>query len=260
MTTDHRDDSAALRAALIADAQERAGEHPDLDTLVDYLAEGLDPEAEEGVRDHLAACRDCIDVVLDLEPLSTPDKAPGAVADLEIESAYRELQSRLGTPKTPSRLPSYPWALPLAASLLVATVGMSIWVGHLTQTRADLRRQVAHLSQPQVNVPVFYLDELTRSSESEVSEIEVPSGAGSFVLMVSSSELDQQREYELAFFDAEGREFLRTTGLTVSDSGGLRLGLSQSVLPPGDYRIELRAAGDGESTRVDEFRRQIRYP
>ncbi len=270
MTTDHRaqrDDSEVFRAVLIEDARKRAGDHPALDTLVDYLTDVLEPEADERVLDHLAACRECVTVVLDLEPLVTPDEVPEGVADLELEAAWRDLQARIQAPNRledsgpgsrPFRAPR--WTAALAASLVLAVVGLSAWVSLLQRSSVDLRQQVAELSRPQVNVPVFYVDELTRGSKQGVIEVEVPPEASYFVLIFASAEFGDYDTYEIEFFNADGEEELRTTGLKVSDSGGLRLGLSRGVLPGGEYLIRLHARDGEELIQLDEFRRRISYP
>lgn len=254
MTTDHRDDTAAFRALLIEDAKRRAGPHPDLDTLVDYATDRLDEEQDERVRDHLAACRDCGTLVLDLEPLANPDAPTEGVADLELEVAWKDLRSRMEASTRAGRpAPAARWPMALAASLLVAVVGLSTWV-------VQLQEQVADFSRPQANLPVFYVDELTRSSGSDVAEVSVPSGASYFVLIFASAELGAHESYALAFVDAAGREVLRSSGLQLSESGGLRIGLPRDLLPAGDYLIRLSAIDGDRERALEEYRRRIDYP
>lgn len=260
MRPDQMDDSEAFRTALIEVVRAPAGGHPELDTLVDYHTDALDSKADDQVRDHLAACRECATAVLDLEPLVLPEAVPTGVADLGLETAWRDLRSRIRALENGSRLPGVSrWAAALAASLLVATVGLSVWVSQLRQTTADLRRRVAEFSKPQVNQPVFYVDELARSSGQDLIEIEVPPEASYFTLIFASAALGVHEEYQLVFANAEGEEILRASGLRESDSGGLRLGLSRNVLPAGDYLIRLQASDGSASQQLDEYRRRILY-
>lgn len=261
MTTDHQDDSEVFRAILIEDALERAGDHPELDELVDYLTDALQPDADERVRDHLAACRECATAVLDLDPLVKPDAAPEGVSNLGLEAAWRGLQSRIRAAETSSRAPGVSrWPVALAASLLVAVVGLSVWVNQLQRSTADLEQQVAQLSRPQVNLPLFYVDELTRSSRRDLIEIEVPPAASYFVLIFASPDLGTHENYEVRFLDTEGKDVFRSGDLQLSDSGGLRLGLPRGLLPEGEYLIRLRAADGTGQQSIEEYRRRISYP
>lgn len=262
MTADHQDDPALFRSLLIEDARSRGGDHPDLDTLTDYLTDSLEPAEDERVRDHLAACKPCATAVLDLEPLAAPDAAHDGVADLQLEAAWRDLQNRIPTTKESvlvERARAGAWPRALAASLLLAVVGLSVWVGNLRGTGADLRDQVARLSQPQGNLPVFYLDELSRSSDQEVEEIQIPAKSGFFALIFASGQLDPEASYELRFLSTAGEEVLRSGDLRVSEAGGLRLGLATGKLEEGEYSIELRAATDSDSPLIEEYRRRITY-
>ena len=245
---------------MIEDALERAGEHPELDTLVDYLSDTLDEDQDERMRDHLAACKQCGAKVLDLEPLVNPEAPPEGVADLALEVAWKDLKSRMQVAQAPRSAPGAArWPMALAASMLVGVVGLSVWVTELRRSTGQLREQVAGLSRPQVNLPLFYVDELTRSSTNEATPVEVPAEAMYFVLIFSSAEFGGYDSFELDFTDAEGREVLRSTGLELSESGGLRLGLSRDVLPADEYRIRLSALDGGEPRVLEEYRRRISY-
>ncbi|MCP4898324.1 MAG: hypothetical protein GY906_15225 [bacterium] len=260
MTTNHKNDSEVFRAVLIEEVRARGGDHPEINTLVDYLTGALDPKADGRVQDHLAACHECATKVLDLEPLVEPDAVPEGVADLELETAWRDLRSRIRASENVRRSTvARRWSTALAASLLVATAGLSVWVSQLQQATTDLRQQIVEFSKPQVNLPVFYVDELTRSSNRGLVAIEVPLEASYFVLIFSSAEVGSYEHYELVFANSEGTEVMRSGGLKESDSGGLRLGLARGALPAGDYLIRLEAQDDGVSLHLDEYRRRISY-
>jgi hypothetical protein len=257
MTKNPKADSEVLRQVLIEEAKQRAGEHPALDILVEYLAGELDSKEDDLIQDHLAGCRGCVSQLLDIEPLLVPDEASGDVADLELEAAWRELRSRTAASadRPPSR--TLRWPEVIAASLLAVTVGSSLWVTQLRRTTSDLRRQVAELSGPQINLPVFYLDELTRGPGREPEAIELPSRASYFVLIFASAGIGAFDDYEVRFFDSSGAEALRVGGLEADAGGGVRLGLSRDTLPEGDYLIRLLALDGGRWRPLDEYRRRV---
>ena len=265
MTTDHRaqraprDDSEVFRAVLIEDARKRAGDHPAIDTLVDYLTDVLEPEADEKVLDHLAACRECVTVVLDLEPLVTPDAAPEGVADLELEAAWRDLQARIKAPNRledsgpgsrPLRAPR--WTAALAASLLLAVVGLSSWVYLLQRSSVGLRHQVARLSRPQVNPPIVYLDEITRS-EPAGAVAELASDQPFVLLIVIPGTPEVFSSYEALLTDDQGGIVWRGAGLELSEEGTLRMRLPRELLPAGDYRVQIQGVGGDPTGELREI-------
>lgn len=135
-------DEQVFRAVLGELAWERAGEHPDHDALAGYLTGELDVETEARVNDHLVACRSCAATLLDMEPLAQPDTGVAeGVADLATAAAWRDLRHRVFDEESPAwPVVGRHWSTAVAA-LLVATLGLSVWV-------ADLKQQVSELSRP----------------------------------------------------------------------------------------------------------------
>lgn len=259
MTKDPMADSEVFRQVLIEDAKERAGEHPELDTLIEYLADELDPEAQDRVQEHLAGCRSCTQKLLDLEPLVIPDAIPEGVADLQLEAAWRDFQSRAQAPEPVSRSAFFPrWPAALAASLLVAVVGLSAWVNQLQRTTVDLRRQVAELSQPQVNPPIVYLDEVTRSEPSG-AVAELPSDQSFVLLIVIPSAPEAYSSFEALLTDSTGDEVWSGEGLELSEEGTLRLRLPRDLLPAGDYQVVIRGVAGDQREKVIESSLRVLY-
>ena len=252
------DSSDALRAVLHEEALARAGAHPELERLADYLDGALDDEAEERLRDHLASCRACADRLLEMSPLMQPDERPEeGVAGLEIEAAWRRLRGRTEADRAvavPSR-----GLRALAASLAVAALALGLWAGRLQQVNRELRSRVAEASARVANLPVLYLNGARRAVETESRTLEVPESAGSFALFFSITEARPATEYGVRFLDAAGGLGLDAGGLVVSESGGLRLGLPRGLLPAGEYRMELRARRDGDWKLEREYRLTIVY-
>ena len=159
----------AIRA-LSARAERQLGLHPSPETLVAYHEGGLAGEERERLRDHLALCADCAQLLLDLAAFPEVEVPAGLrkPSDGEVEEAWQVMRGRLkaeekpGAPALPipsnvvplSRpnprpQPAYlKWAL-AASWLLVA--GLGLWV-------FELRRENARLAEPAVNVAVVDLN------------------------------------------------------------------------------------------------------
>lgn len=131
---------AALR--LLVERQRRSlTSHPTPQELAAYHAGELPPEAEAKILDHLAVCRECSDLLLDLSGFADL-KPPAGVPELtdeQVEEDWQALRAKMRKeepaqthprpaevvpirPARPARW-SLPW-LPLAASLL-AVIGFS---------------------------------------------------------------------------------------------------------------------------------------
>ncbi len=258
----HTSDSHVFSAVVAEHARAGAGEHPDTEILTAYLTTGLADEIEAEVNDHLVSCRRCTEQLLDLAPLAQPEIPREGVADLATEAAWREIRARLFAVEATPRPAAWPavrqrWHIAVAASLLLTTAGMSAWVARLQQSKDGLQRHIAELSSPQANMPIYYIGETTRSLEEEM--IEVPAEATHFLLIFTPVELVSYPEYEVRFFDSEGREVLLVGGLELSETGGLRSGLSREQLPAGEYRITVSGFDGGRWQLLEENRRRIVY-
>jgi len=178
--------SAAIRH--LADRQRRAlTEHPTAAELTAYHAGELPPEAESRLREHLALCRDCSDLLLDLAGFADLTPPPGVpeLTDDEVEQDWQALRARLGeavkgeprpAPVVPIRraVPARserefsPWKV-LAAASLAAVVGLSAWVAlrpspggpvvvfdDEEQVRSGGEDRLQHMSSSQPGVFSFY--------------------------------------------------------------------------------------------------------
>lgn len=157
------DQKPPLDAALrhLAEQQRRSlTSHPTPQELAAYHAGELPPEAEARMLDHLAICRDCSDLLLDLAgfaDLKPPEGVP-ELTDEQVEQDWQALRSRMRAgegkkertaevvpirPAGPVLRPerTYPVWLPVAASLL-AVIGLSFG---LYQTA-----KVGRYSEPQL--------------------------------------------------------------------------------------------------------------
>lgn len=251
----NRDDSLhqAIEEILV-----KADTHPDADELAAYH-EGTLPSAEaKRVQDHLVACRECAMLVADLEGLGDP----GFGADEDLPDDAREIvwqkvreeirrdQPRSGKvlPLPRHRNPSPRWLEALAASLLVATVGLSIWV-------VNLKRP-----QPQLNARIYdlYPAGSTRG-EGENDLQAVPAEARDVLLILHPPGRSRFEEHGVEIVDAGGREVWRSDrGLVLNSDGSFTLWL------PRDYLgLRLRLVGidpGGERELVAEYALPVEEP
>jgi hypothetical protein len=203
-----------------------AGVHPDLDRWIAYHAGETGDDEVTDLQDHLASCRDCTALVLDLEAFADPRAADrrAAVSDFAQATAWRALRPRLPSARG--------WYLPaaLAASFLVAAAGLSGWLQQ--QRELDgLRREIADLSQPQANVPVYdlYLGSTLRD------------------------------ELRARILDAGGETLATVDGLELDELGVATLGLSHRTLASGDYVVRVEARRGGGWTAIGDYPLRLRF-
>lgn len=171
------DEKPPLDAALrhLAEQQRQSlTSHPTPQELASYHAGELPPEAESRLLDHLAVCRDCSDLLLDLSGFADL-KPPAGVPELtdeQVEEDWQELRARMrkeaaplaevvpirtaGPAAKPER--AYPVWLPVAASLL-AVLGFSFGLYQSVQ--------LGKLSRPRV-MPVISSGNVERGESSEL--------------------------------------------------------------------------------------------
>jgi Putative zinc-finger len=231
--------------SLAAKARRDLDDHPTPEELVAYRAGELTAEDEERIRDHLALCRDCSQLLLDLKQFEegSPEDA-GDLSDVQVEAAWRRLRPRLEERKV---LTSRRWfaspriAYGLAAGLFLCTVGLSVW-------GFSLQRKIEHLSEPQVNVryvDLYTPDEAKRGAGSQDIDNIVPSGGSRFLLLIHAWNIPALPEYRVVIrrTGTRGEALLRKNGLTRDEEGILSLELHRQRVPPGRYDLELYAGG-----------------
>lgn len=257
------DPAAEIKAVVAEIATARgAGSHLTEDEIAAYHAGTLPPDQEARAQDHLLACPTCTDLLLGLEELSGEGDpvAPG-----EVAAAWQQMRALLPLPaKEPAAVLPAPLPFPtarrtavpawfgaLAASLLVAVVGLSLYT-------ASLRRTVNELSSPQANAPIVDLfPEPLRGGKDEMATL--ATDARVFLLVLNPTDSRPFPRYEL--------EIARTGGaivwhgdLTRNDVGSFTLSLPRSVVSPGEYRLHLW--GDGAAGRevLGEYGLRIAAP
>ena len=243
---------AAFRAVL----QKRGdADHVTPEALVAYHHDRLPPAEADAVQEHLAACRSCADLVLELVSFADGTDAEGAavedeVGDPEAEADWQALRSRLVEPETPTSIRegaarefprrTTPYlAYALAASLLLAA-GLGAWI-------AVLQGELSAARQPQaLSIVSLYPDGFTRGDAAEST---VRGGGDRFVVILTASPFPAAVEHRVEILDADGRSIWSGKGLRPTEQGTFPLELSRRLLEPGEYRIRL-LAGDAP---VNEF-------
>jgi len=238
-----------LQAALTQVLEENptSGEHLTPELLVGYHHERLPPEEADAVREHLAACPPCAELLLELvrfgreEGEGEPSHRGGDVTDLEAEADWRALRSRIAESEGPEagarshdRVPGKarpPYlAYGLAASLLLI-VGLGAWI-------AELREEVGTLREPQINLPIvnLYGEGFARGGADEGT---VRDAEERFVVILNPPTFPAATEHRVEILTAEGQPVWSGRGLQRTEAGNFHLELSRRLLEPGQYRIRL---------------------
>ncbi|HEV7518717.1 MAG TPA: hypothetical protein VGR07_20665 [Thermoanaerobaculia bacterium] len=260
----------ALRT-LTARLERQLGEHPSPETLAAYHEGRLAAEEGERLRDHVALCADCAQLLLDLTAFPEIEAQAGSrrPTEGEVDEAWEALQARLGeseaaipnvvrmpqsSPTVSRPQPAYwPWAL--AASWLVV-LGLGLWV-------VELRRENARLAEPAVNAVVA---DLTAEGEQvrggERGSVKISSAAGRAFLDFDAAGLPPHSAYEVEILSGPGTGRALWTGreLKRSRDDHFTLDLQPGFLSPGSYRLRLFGVGDGHREKLADYPFEIGAP
>lgn len=259
--TEERDSRSSVLRDLVREAGFDSGGHPAPELLFEYQEGLLTPVQAEEVQDHLALCPDCARMVLELAG-TVPPAVPAATARLserEMAEVWPGLRERLPLPAASSparRRPLERVALPLAASFLAATVGLSIWAASLLQDRQRLAR-------PQANVAIVNLapqGEGMLREKARRGEI-VPQGAEEVLLVLNLADLRRFPAYRAEILTAaDGRLLWAGDDLERSARGNFTLRLPLSFIPPGRYRIRLFGLDGGRREPLADYEIDLTAP
>jgi anti-sigma factor RsiW len=243
--------------------------HPEPDELAAYHDGELSAEDERRVQDHLLACRECASLLADLEGLGDPgfgaeEELPDNASELVWEKVREGIHKEPAAPakvvpfpgkRRESRAPARRW-LPLAASLLIATLALSAWMAN--------QSAVEEPSSPHV-VRVLDLNpvgSIQRGEERQDVETVAP-GVQVLKVLLRPAGSSPFESYEAEVVDGQGRMVLTKGGLRYdpeSDSF-TPFFLSRDRLGPGDFRIRLVGIGpEGERKTVETYAFRIEGP
>jgi anti-sigma factor RsiW len=240
--------------------------HPSLDEIADYHAGTLPPAEEARIQDHLVECRRCTALLLERDELAREIEASEPAApgeDAEAWEALRarlprfspgdepsrrvEVPARLATPVARPERRSPRWLPAIAASLLVATLGLTVW-------SVSLSRRLAEVSQPQLNAPIHEVTSGPLRGSGEAAVLELAHGTRFYTLVLRPSAPPPPGEWEVEIARPDGTVEWRGQGLRPNEHGSFSLTLSRGLVGEGEHVIRLR--GSGEAAQ-DEYRLRI---
>lgn len=198
-----------------------AGPHPEIDELVRYHAGDLAAAEEERVRDHLVACRECTETLLDLDRFVEAGADRGAAA----------------TAPAPAGVGRRP-LLAMAASLLIGVVALGVWLAHERQAAERLRDRVATLSAPRPDVPIVDLlpDSSVRGEAGR--PVALPPGEEYVTLVLNLPQAAEVEAFRAEVVDPGGAVVWEGP-IRRSRFGTFTLGLWRRFLTPGENAIRL---------------------
>jgi hypothetical protein len=239
--TEEREQRVARLYGLVREAGLEDGGHPPAEQLFAYQ-EGLLAGGEEAeVQDHLSLCPDCARRVLELSGAAEPE-APATELPLSEErlaELWPGMRRRLPLPfqagTAPRRRFSERVAPALAASLLLATVGTSLWAW-------SLHRQNGRLAGPRVNVEVRDLLPLGEGEArgGREGEAGVPRGSEAVLLVLNLDDLRSFPAYRAEIRELPaGKLVWAGSDLRRSRRGNFTVQLPVPFPGSGRYRIRL---------------------
>jgi len=268
------DEKPPLDAALrhLAEQQRRSlTSHPTPQELAAYHAGELPPEAEAKILDHLAICRECSDLLLDLSgfaDLKPPQGVP-ELTDEQVEQDWQKLRAKMGEgqgkkdrtaevvpirPAGPAPKPerTFPVWLPVAASLL-AVLGFSFGLYQSSQV-AKLEQQLADRTLPWSSAAIP-LDGRTVRSGEEQEVTRITSTKDAILSLYTDSE-DTFPVYEAEFIGPV------KVKVPVASEDGLpgSLVILRDSLKRGSYDIYLYGVDGSQRTRIEEYKLQVDDP
>lgn len=254
MRSDKPDLDQAIRRMAAEDRRTRT-DHPDPEELLAYHERRL-PEAEaERVRDHLAGCPECARVVLDFEAF--PDLEPPSeeyrLLPAEVERERRALKARLEARSRPV-WKRHQVLLPLAATFLLAALGMGAWALALQER---LERATGPRGDVWIAADLRPTSEPLRGPEPTAR---VPEWADRAILLLSLRPGQQHEAYRVDVVGPEGRLLVSDLPVQRAPDGYLAVDVPRDLLEPGELRLELSGSAGGRWERVAEYRVELAEP
>jgi len=276
------DESDRLRESLrelASEARRRQGPdaHPSPETLTAYHAGELTLAAAEDVREHLAVCRHCARLLLDLPAFLEAPAGNREVPEGETDAAWQAIRERLpGPPEKAGRrretghaawgaapgTPRQAWPrLAVAATFAgVALIAVPLWI------------IARHLSSPEL--PPATLELSTPESQRGTSEpLPLPpatahaeAASTTLLLRLVRPQPDLRFRVELLAGVAAGTagapagRALPAPAVKIVDSRTLVLVLARRQLSPGRYQLRVLDAEQPSAEPLGDFQLQIVEP
>jgi hypothetical protein len=266
---EHEPEVAAAVREIAEQARRDLGPHVAPDDLLAYHEALLSASERELIQDHLAVCRPCADLVLDMERF--PDLRPVAperqLSDAVVAQRWESLRERLrreghGFEPTPAAprpgLPRdwlalllrflRPLSRPLTAGLLAAGLTLALW-------GVMLHQRLAEHSRPAVRVYVGSLvpqGQAALRAPGSTEAIRVPPWADRILLILNVFEPRSYASYQVAIFPASGTRMAlwSSQDLRRSADGSFAFEVPRGFLRAGRYRIELLGLAGSRRERL----------
>jgi hypothetical protein len=255
-------------------AEKRRAEdaHPEVEELVAYHDGGLDAEARERIREHLTFCRDCSGLVLDLAGFAelAPPSEEHRLSAQDVAERKAELMARIRDEERPSaklleftrrpepppaeRRPPIPvWYHGLAAALLAATIGLSLWVVRLDRQLAAGASRPSAARLNTVVKDLLPVDDSLRGS-ANVEAVVVPSGNDLVLLLTFLKDVPYD-DYRIVIFDEAGGRPLQTyDGLELQSEGLFTMTFPRDLSGGGkSFRLKVLGLGAGDAEPLAEY-------
>jgi hypothetical protein len=234
--------------AVAAERSRGLGEHPSPDELVDYHFGSLPAEEVDRLQDHLAFCRECSQVVLDMAAFSAGEPEQPA-ADLDRE--WDRLETRLereggGRRRRPAWNQGFVWAL--AASVL-ATLGLFGW-------NLDLRRDLAESRRPRADVGLVDLAPEAKGTARAIeapARVRVRQGQGWVLLLLNLGDLREFPGYRMELVDPGKGVIWGRSRVPRGEDGAFLLEIPAQMLESKVYRVRLYGERGKERTAVASY-------
>ena len=272
---DESDSLAGTLRELASEARRRQGPgaHPSPERLTAYHAGELTPAAEEEVQEHIAFCRHCTRLLLDLpaflEPLAG---VPGSV-DEEADASWQAIRERLpGPPGLPARArrrgeaaparapaatpfaPRWRRTLPrLAAAALVVLVVSPLWFLVSRLAAPELPPETLRLAAPEAPRGT--------GAPPPAPPTTVHAAARSTVLVVrlARDQPDLRFRVEVRAAGTPGASLVVPVA-EVLGPRGLMLVLDRHQLAPGRYQLRVLDAEHPSAEPLGEFPLEVVEP
>jgi hypothetical protein len=213
--------------------------HPKPEMLAAYHAGELTEPEERRLQDHFVGCPECAALLLDLDGLADPGFGAGSLAPADQEALWRSLEAEVRQEELPPapvvplhrRSASPRWLPALAAALLAATIGLSVWV-------AALKHTVSELLQPQANPPILDLDADAARGEAVDGTVVVSPGNHFLTFILTPSGERRYERYRVEIAPAGGKEAWSYGG-ALNSSGSLSVTVPLPALGSGRFRVRL---------------------
>jgi hypothetical protein len=232
------------------------GRHLEPEEIANYHNGRLSPEDERWAQDHLVACRECSELLIDLQNFGDPafgsqETLPDRAGERVWEGVRKEIQPPDQPPnvvpfRRERRDETPRWLRSLAAMLVLSTMALSGWV-------ASLRDRVKELSGPQANTAVvdLYPVSSVRGGTGGPPVPALPEDAGWVTVILRSPGLPEMADYGVEVLRADGSLAWKKDGLKPAFSS-FSLSLPRDWI--GDVRIRLVGIGPkGERRTIGEY-------